>query len=366
MKIHFYALVYSLFLTTTMFAQKRDTVKKYLDANFSFTNRAHALYYGLAVKQGDHWVLVATYPDNSPLLEVWFKDKNLTIKDGPFSLYYGKEKPSMVGYFVNNQQEGGWKYWYRNGVLKDSGVIQHGQMVGIWRSWHDNGTLMAVGNYKLDSTVTIMNQNVAGQTLLPLQNGLGGYKHGEWVSYFPTGNKYDSGQYINNRKNGYWKFWRPGAILEAQGNFVNDSLTGEWNWYGENGKQSTKEFYKEHKLVKMECYDENGNYTSDYCSILKPPYPLGDFRDFQNYMMDKIQMPKELINKELKGSITIQCEITKDGKLNKLNVSCPYPSLTQEVEKFFNTLTTWSPAIVHNRPVQYTIEYKLPLGPEEE
>lgn len=310
-------------------------------------------------------MLVATYPDTTVLMVAWFKDKNLTIKDGPYSFYFGNGKQYIQGYYANNVPVGAWKYWYTNGVLKDSGILQNGQMIDTWKLWHENGALMAVGNYKFDSTIVIVPQSSSNaSSLLPTPDAISRTKHGIWVSYFPSGNKYDSGEYVNNRKNGYWKFWRPGSLLEAEGYFLNDTLTGEWNWYGENGNRSTREFYKDNKIVKMECYDENGEYDGDFCSILKPPYPLGDFRDFQNYMMDNIRFPKELLNKELKGDVTIQCEISKDGKLSKLNVVSPYPSLTQEVEKFFNTLTNWSPAIVHNRPVQYTIEYKLPLTAE--
>ena len=82
-------------------------------------------------------------------------------------------------------------------------------------------------------------------------------------------------------------------------------------------------------------------------------------------MMDNIKIPRELQNKELRGTVSIQCEISKDGKLKKLKVTSPYKPLTEEVEKFFNTLTNWSPAIVHNRAVDYTIEYKLPLAAPE-
>jgi len=363
--LRFRCLIFSLLATLSAFSQKGDTLRKYLDQDYSLSKRGRAVYPALAIRKDDHWMLIATYPDTSLLLVAWFKDKNLTIKDGPYSFYYGNGKQYVQGYFVNNLPMGGWQYWYANGVLKDSGVIQNGQMVQTWKSWHENGSLMAIGNYKFDSSIVVL-PAADGYTssLLPKPDVISRTKHGTWASYFPSGNLYDSGEYVNNRKNGYWRFWRPGALLEAEGYFVNDTLTGEWNWYGENGKRSTREFYKASKLVKMECYDENGEYTGDFCSILKPPYPLGDFRDFQNYMMDNIQFPKELINKELKGDVTIQCEISKDGKLNKLNVVSPYPSLTQEVEKFFNTLTNWSPAIVHNRPVQYTIEYKLPLTAE--
>lgn len=364
---HYCLTLLSFFVITCSFAQKKDTVRKYLDENFAFTRRGNAAYPALAIKSGDHWLLYATYPDTSLLLTIWFKDADLTVRDGPFSLYFGKGKIWTKGYFVDNAQYGLWKYWYQNGTLKDSGMIVNGQLANTWMSWSENGLPLARGEFKIDSSIIAKPTKLGpSSSLVPVTDGLIKIRNGAWVTYHPNGNKSDSGQYLNNTKAGYWKLWYESGVIEAEGEFKNDSLVGEWKWYRENGNLSSKEFYKENKLHKLECYDEEGKYSGEFCSILKPPFPLGNFSDFQNYMMDNIQMPKELRNKELNGIIIIQCTVSQDGKLNKVIVNGPYKTLNEEVVKFFHTLTTWSPAIVHNRAVEYTIEYKLPLSPGAE
>ena len=352
-----------LLISILAFAQKKDTVRKYLDANLFFTNRSNAVYPALAIRIDDHWVLYATYPDTSMMLKVWFKDKNLTIKDGPYILNFGKGKKSIEGYYVNNQGAGSWKYWYRNGVLKDSGLLDHGQMVGTWSSKYENGKLRAMAEYSPAGSAIeqLLVSPKNSSPLLPSTDTLMGILHGNWISFYDNGNKLDSGKYINGKRNGLWKSWYQNGETEAEGYLKSDSLEKEWIWYRQNGNLSTKEFYEGNKLVKMECFDEQGIYTGDYCSILKPPYPLGNFRDFENFMMDNIMVPKTLQNKPLEGTISIKCDITKDGKLAKLIVQSPYETLTKEVERFFNSLTNWSPAITHNRTIDYTIEYKVPL-----
>jgi len=154
--LRFRCLIFSLLATLTAFSQKGDTLRKYLDQGYSLSKRGRAVYPALAIRKDDHWMLIATYPDTSLLLVAWFKDKNLTIKDGPYSFYYGNGKQYVQGYFVNNLPMGGWQYWYANGVLKDSGVMQNGQMVQTWKSWHENGSLMAIGNYKFDSSIVVL------------------------------------------------------------------------------------------------------------------------------------------------------------------------------------------------------------------
>jgi len=343
--------------------RKKDTVRKYLDEHYALTNRANAVYAALAIRSEDHWVLYATYPDTTLLLTIWFRDANLTVRDGPFSLYFGKQKKWVQGYFVNNAQYGLWRYWYPNGTLKDSGLIVNGQLSKKWMSWSESGVPVAMGEYEVDSSL-IITPGKLGQSssLIPSTDDLIKTRTGAWITYFSNGKMADSGQYFKNKRAGHWKLWYESGILEAEGEFKNDSLVGEWKWYRQNGNLSTKEFYKENKLHKLECFDEEGKYSGEFCSVLKPPFPIGNFSDFQNYMMDNIQVPKDLRNKELKGNITIECTISQDGKLSKLIVNGPYKSLNDEVEKFFRTLTTWSPAVAHNRVVEYTIEYKLPLS----
>ena len=51
-------------------AQNKDTVLKYLDEQLHLTTKKNAVYYGVAVKQGDHWMLYALYPDTTPLLKL--------------------------------------------------------------------------------------------------------------------------------------------------------------------------------------------------------------------------------------------------------------------------------------------------------
>ena len=124
MSLYFRSLLFSLLISTSALSQKGDTLRKYLDDHYSLSNRARSMYPALAIRKDDHWMLIATYPDTSILLVAWFKDKNLTIKDGPYSFYFGNGKQYIQGFYANNIPAGGWKYWYANGALKDSGVLQ--------------------------------------------------------------------------------------------------------------------------------------------------------------------------------------------------------------------------------------------------
>ena len=128
--------------------QPEGSFRKYLDDDFEFTTQKKATYSAMAMKSGDHWMMLAVYPDTGTLLKAYFRDKSLRIKDGPFTLYYEKNIKAYEGQYVNNVQQGVWKYYYRNGQLKDSGLIKNNQMVNTWRSWHENGQQASLGSYQ--------------------------------------------------------------------------------------------------------------------------------------------------------------------------------------------------------------------------
>ena len=362
-----FLIILSLAAHQVIYSQKSDTLKKYLDGNFFLTSRKNMVYPALAFRSNDRWILYAAYPDNAPLLIAYFKDKDLEVFDGPYTVYYPNKNRARSGHYQDGYRRGVWRYWYSNGRLRDSGIIINDQLVGTWYTWHDNGKLLLSisyasgenpGNAKVKAKISLPKRS-----LITGDDELTGFKDGGFIKYRPDGSISDSGQFINNRKAGLWKTWFDNGQLEAAGHFSNDSLQGEWTWYRDNGVVATKENYRDNKLVSLQCFDETGKYTGEYCSILKPPVPLGDFTDFENYMLDNIIMPKELRNTPLEGTVTIRCNITKAGKLTTINIDgCRYESLRKEIEKFFLGIKEWSPAILHNRPMDYAFEYVLPLS----
>src|SRR5689334_21248447 len=117
-------LISLLLIPTISFSQKKDTVLKYLDNELNFTTAQNDVFVGVAIKGEKSWLLYSLYQDTTPLLRAYYKDKNLTIKDGPYILYFPKYKKAKEGTYVNNKMYGVWKFYYPNGNLKDSGLMK--------------------------------------------------------------------------------------------------------------------------------------------------------------------------------------------------------------------------------------------------
>jgi TonB family protein len=94
---------------------------------------------------------------------------------------------------------------------------------------------------------------------------------------------------------------------------------------------------------------------------LKPPVAQGKFMDFDKYALDNMFWPEPLKRSDIQGEVEIEYTISKNGELKNLRVlHTPHELMSAEVIRFFRTLK-WSPAVSHNRPIDYTMKYKVPF-----
>ncbi|MEO5681124.1 MAG: hypothetical protein ABIQ88_00720 [Chitinophagaceae bacterium] len=332
-------VIISLLFTVTGIAQK-DSVRKYLDGNLRFTNKRNAVYAAMAIRNNDHWTLFAVYPDTTMLLKLSFKDAALTMKDGPFILYFRKKVISQSGAFKDNLPQGLWQSWYSNGQLKNAGTIIHNQFAGVWKTWNDKGQLISEVSYAHPDSIN-------GQ---PVLNTAGDNKNSGLLEDFePAG-----------VLQGLSTTWYQNGNKEALLNYRNDSLAGVCSWFRENGSPSSKETYVNGKVTELECYNEEGKYSGATCSILKLPLLIHPFFSATDYIVYELHKEK---NKDIKneGEAEVNFTVTKKGAIEKLVVSnSPDEALTMHIARIFAAMPAWSPAVVHNRAVDYPVKLMVP------
>src|SRR6476660_8923051 len=142
-----------LFVSTLSFAQKRDTILKYFDAQLHLTDKKNAVYAGAAIRQQDHWFVFALYPDTSYILKAYYKDKTLSVKDGPYEVFYPHNKLAVAGAYHEDARIGVWRTWPENGQLKDSGLLNDNIRMGVWKSWYPDGQLKEESFFSNDATL---------------------------------------------------------------------------------------------------------------------------------------------------------------------------------------------------------------------
>src|SRR5687767_11658047 len=183
-------------------AQRSDTVLKYLDGNLQLTTEEQAVFYGVAVKQPEGWMLYALYPDTTPLLKVYFKDRALKVIHGHYASYYPKHRQAISGFYDNNKKTGVWQAWYENGNRKDSGAYTHHFKTGTWKQWFENGNPASISSY-----MTTFSPEEMQRMRLTGQVPETGAKHGRFASWYPNGNRESEGMYRNNRMEGVWEWF---------------------------------------------------------------------------------------------------------------------------------------------------------------
>ncbi|WP_276481842.1 energy transducer TonB [Paraflavitalea pollutisoli] len=357
-----------LFFSLPVAAQKKqpDTVRKYLTSDLHFTTRANMDFPALAIRQPeDRWLLVSAYRDTNVLLRAWFRDEALTIKEGPFVLYHPKRIKAIEGTYIDNVRQGLWKAWHPNGQLKDSGAILNNYLVGRWYSWNDSGKLQSITSYLHPDSIPGLivaefdpkdkfRSIMAGDKTTSILDG-------PTITFHSDGSPKDSGQYVKESKEGIWKTWNKGGTPESMGTYVHNSPQGEWEYYHPNGQRSTREVYANGKVVKLDCYDEQGNFTGNACPIQKPPVAQGRFLDFEKYMLDNIFWPTELKRSDIQGDVTVTFTISATGEMKDFRIiRSPHEAMSREVTEFFKK-QKWSPAVSHNRLIEFTVKYNIPF-----
>ncbi len=326
-------LFFFCFIPACCLAQK-DTVVKYFNKNLEITTKDKADFLGVAVKKENSWLVFAVYPDTSTLLKAYYKDKRLRLKEGPYTVYYPQSKPAQQGYYQNNKMVGTWRFWYENGVLKDSGALDNNRLTGLWKSWHPNGRQKSSITFKTELSATDANY----QKLLTYQDPFtfDGIRHGAFSTWYENG------------------------ILESQGSFTNNYMEGEWLWFHENGAPSTVETYRQGKLTSLKCFDSTGLETGEFCSISKAAV-LKHYGDYKNYIRENLTWPAEALKYKIQGKVTVRFTINKHGKVEYFQTQSDHPVLAKAVEDLFATMIDWYPAVSHNRVIDWQEEYIIPF-----
>jgi antitoxin component YwqK of YwqJK toxin-antitoxin module len=347
-------------------AQKGDTMVKYLDKHLAFTSKASKFYRAIAFPKDGHYVLQSFYNDGSKLVEAYFLDKKLTVNDGRFIVYFTNGIPGIEGMYNTNYRSGVWRSWYTNGNTKDSGALVNNVLVGKWVTYYQDGTMKTREHFNEQAGSTGLSPLEARKKISLLRfPPVTAIKSGVSESWSANGQKKDSGSYANDLKTGYWKSWYDNGKPESEGSYgLEEKLQGNWTFYREDGTISTEEKYADNKLTDLKCYDEKGTLTGSFCSIAKLPVLLGTPYDWQDFFESHLVWSKESMKRSHEALITIRFTVGKDGKLvsHKL-LNSPSQQVSEDIEKVIRLMKDWSPAVSHNRTLEYSIEYSFTFYP---
>ncbi len=99
----------------------------HLDKDLSSTSKEKAVIIGKAYEQDGKLILDCFLKTTEQkILSATVKDSTLSALHGMFKTYYDDMKLESAGFYVENDMDGVWKYWDKNGFLTDSMIYKNG------------------------------------------------------------------------------------------------------------------------------------------------------------------------------------------------------------------------------------------------
>ena len=365
---HFFLLFLAL-CTFVGFSQKHGPVNRYYDngqlkiAGFYRNNikiGAWKKYYKNGQLSSTY-----TYTNKGRLTGVkksYFKDGHLIsetnkLKNGGLitkgyyesgDLFYVYTMASSKGntWFVN---DGYYKEYYKNGVLKIESNYLKGDLNGVWNRFYENG----IKEWEVEY--------------------FNNYRQGGYKKYYKNGKLKLEGTHLANLKHGEEKRYNENGVLEWKGFCLKNKFDGDWVQYDSIGKTLNVLRYKKGRLKKAS-HTTVLNHTKVPEGHFErvPVYPgcelLISNSAQRKCMSEKIS---EFIKRELntgiasgigligRQRINIVFLIDKTGKVTGVRARAPHRDLEKEAIRVIKTLPQMEPGTQRGKAVN--VPYALPI-----
>ncbi len=121
--------------------------------------------------------------------------------------------------------------------------------IGEWLYWYPNGQKKLRAYYKLGTPHGYWAMwDEAGTLRLEGYYRLG-RGVGKWTAYYSTGQKQHEGRFSNDLEVGHWIFWYLNGSKRMEGDFKYGEWHGEWKFYKPNGEVAFTTKYNRGRAV---------------------------------------------------------------------------------------------------------------------
>lgn len=223
--------------------------------------------------------------ETTGIWEFFYESGNLKMRGalrqnanfGRWEYFYESGQKSMEGSINGKSREGEWIMYYENGNVKETGSYRNNQRTGLWKSFYEDGVLKSEADYQDDygrCTEYYHSGKVYGEgpksgsrqvghwryfsetdgTLQTEGDYEAGRKHGQWVTYFPTGNVASRGHYIEGEPEGKWEYLFEDGSISSTGEFIGGQKNGYWTSQTRDGKKISEITYTDGKGQYREYY----------------------------------------------------------------------------------------------------------------
>ncbi|HSH52304.1 MAG TPA: hypothetical protein VK982_11335, partial [Bacteroidales bacterium] len=212
-------------------------------------------------------ISVTRYRNNEIILhEEINRYDNQGKKTGIWKNFYPNGTIKEKKEYLNGRLNGVNKIYNKEGFLINALQFKNGELIkktdnfttdiDVREKFNENENLIFQGSYlnhkpigihryfdKKGNVIQSKLYNAYHQLISEGIIKLDGKKQGQWIDYYPKGNKKAEGYYKNDKKTGKWIFYFPNERVKQTGTYSNGKLSGSWKWYYKNGQLRKEEFY---------------------------------------------------------------------------------------------------------------------------
>lgn len=140
--------VITILLSLTGFAQKKDTLVRYFNANLEPVKKKEAVFIGVAVKDILGWNAIVYNDSMKVIMRGKYVDEDCKTKEGWFIYYNQKGVKYLAGKYSKNLRTDIWQTWYPSGQVKDSVYFSNNVANGPSRKYFESGVIESTGFFK--------------------------------------------------------------------------------------------------------------------------------------------------------------------------------------------------------------------------
>lgn len=300
-------------------AQYTDSVIEYYDYNWKKLEdkKTPYVFYRRARKTTEGTWHVQDYYRHASVLQMegLFLDDSMTIQDGDFY------------------------YYHYNAAVAGTGRYHKGVKVGLWRSYGADGTLLDSTRFK--ST---------------------GYPYHKSFQWDAVGRLTGYGEYdMAGSGEGFHIEYYEDSTISSYRKYTKGHLKDSiWTYYHRNGEPSMAVTYDSGRLIKFDCYNEDGTISKNCDTALHMPEPGYNVNEF---LGKNIRMPRVALDVGLTGQykVVIGFVVDLDGTITHVDIAQgSYAEFNEEALKVAKQMPKWKPARYQNRNIR--TYYTLPVN----
>lgn len=264
-------------------------------------------YYEEGKLQGE-W---KTYYQNGNLASLTIYDDGLAIDlyqefdiDGKLYLEYDYRKGEIIAYRffdkkgnkIADEKKKGGEFFYKAltpyGEVNSEGRYDiSGGKTGEWKFYTKNGIIKEKGSYEMDRPQGVVTTYYISGITNSEVNYKDGVMEGSARFFYPNGQIKSQGLFVNDKKQGVWEDHYIDGTIKGVNFYHNGELHGEQVLYGPQGKKYMTDYYNFGKLDYSIAYLQDGhafdtiNYKQNKdLYVVKTHYPSGKLKESITYL----------------------------------------------------------------------------------